>query len=144
MIQSSLQQNNQALRADWDENRKSLEDNIRKNVLANSDHIDRLVHKVSIGQQDEIRDFVSQLQSNNLKLIKDYLQLSNDSQKEYVQALLVDFSKFLQEQRQHDLQYVQTNMSTLQQNTEKFKRETEQILTSLISTGRTESSRSDQ
>jgi len=144
MIQSSLQQNNQALRAGWEEDRKSLEDNIRKNVLANSDHIDQLVHKVSIGQQDEIRDFVSQLQSNNLKLIKDYLQLSNDSQKEYVQALLVDFSKYLQEQRQQDLQYVQTNMSTLQQNTEKFKRDTEQILTSLISNGRTESLRSDQ
>ncbi len=144
MIQSSLQQNNEALRAGWDEDRKNLEDNIRKNVLANSDHIERLVHKVSIGQQEEIKDFVSQLQANNLTLIKNYLQLSNEGQKEYVQALLVDFSKYLQEQRRQDLQYVQTNMNTLQQNSEQFKKETQQILTSLINTGRTESLRSDQ
>lgn len=144
MIQSSVAQNNQALRATWEDDRKNLEDNIRKNVLSNSERIDQLVRKVSIGQQEKIRDFVSQLQADNLKLIKDYLQLSSEGQKEYVQSLLVDFSKYLQEQRRQDLQYVQTNMSNLQQNTEQFKKETEQILTSLINTGRAESLRSDQ
>lgn len=144
MIHTSLQRNNEVLRAGWDEDRKNLEDNIRKNVLASSEHIDRLVHKVSIGQQEEIKDFVNQLQANNLTLIRNYLQLSNESQKEYVQALLVDFSKYLQEQRSQDLKYVQTNMNTLQQNTEQFKKETQQILTSLINTGRAESLRSDQ
>ncbi len=140
LIQASLQQNNLAMKASWEEDRKNLEDNIRKNVLSNSERIDQLVTKVSLGQQEKIRDFVSQLQSDNLKLIKDYLQLSSEGQKEYVQTLLVDFSKYLQEQRRQDLQYVQTNMTNLQQNTEQFKKETEQILTSLINTGRSDRS----
>ncbi len=142
MIQASLQQNNAAVQTAWEQDRKNLEENIRKNVLSSSERIDALVRNVSIGQQEKIREFVGQLQADNLKLMKDYLQLSADGQKEYVQALLVDFSKYLQEQRRQDMQYVQANMSNLQQNTEQFKKDTEQILTTLISTGKTETQRS--
>ncbi|MBL7846185.1 MAG: hypothetical protein JNL40_01860 [Cyclobacteriaceae bacterium] len=142
MIQASLQQNNAAVQTAWEQDRKNLEENIRKNVLSSSEKIDALVRNVSIGQQEKIREFVGQLQADNLKLMKDYLQLSADGQKEYVQALLVDFSKYLQEQRRQDMQYVQANMSNLQQNTEQFKKDTEQILTSLISSGKTETQRS--
>lgn len=142
MIQQSLRKNNEVLQATWTEDRKNLEDNIRKNVLSNSERIDQLVRNVSLGQQEQIREFVSQLQANNLKTIQDYLQLSAQGQKEYVETLLVDFSKYLQEQRRQDLQYVQTSMSNMQQNTEQFKKETEQILTSLIGTSRSGSERS--
>lgn len=142
MIQASLKQNNEVIRTAWDEDRKNLEDNIRKNVLSNSERIDRLVRNVSTGQQEQIREFVSQLHANNLKTMQDYLQLSAQGQKEYVETLLVDFSKYLQDQRRQDIQYFQASMSNMQENTEQFKKETEQILTSLISTGRNESQRS--
>ncbi len=142
MIQQSLSKNNETLQASWSEDRKHLEDNIRKNVLSNSERIDQLVRNVSQGQQEQIREFVSQLQANNLKTMQDYLQLSAQGQKEYVETLLVDFSKYLQEQRRQDLQYVQTSMSNMQQNSEQFRKETEQILTSLIGTGRQENQRS--
>jgi len=39
----------------------------------------------------------------------------------------------LQEQRKQDLQYVQTKVNSLEKNNNQFKQETEQILTSLIS-----------
>lgn len=142
MIRQSLTQNNEALQASWTEDRKHLEDNIRKNVLSNSERIDQLVRNVSQGQQEQIREFVGQLQANNLKTMQDYLQLSAQGQKEYVETLLVDFSKYLQEQRRQDLQYFQASMSNMQQNTEQYRKETEELLTSLVGAGRKESQRS--
>jgi hypothetical protein len=99
MIKASLKENNTAVQTAWEQDRKNLEEDIRKNVLANSEHIDQLVRNVSQGQQERIREFVSQLQAENLKTMKDYLQLTAQGQKEYVQTLLVDFSKYLQDQR---------------------------------------------
>lgn len=144
MIQASLEQNNATMRAAWTEDRKDLEDNIRKNVLTNSEKIDQLVRNVSLGQQQQIREFVSQLHSENLQRVQDYLQLSAQSQKAYVETLLVDFSKYLDQQRQADLRNVQTSLTNLQENTNQFKKDTEQILTSLINSGRSEGLRSSQ
>jgi len=47
---------------------------------------------------------------------------------------LVDFSKYLQQQRNDDLQVVQSRLNNLEQNTDVFKQETEQILSSIITT----------
>lgn len=142
MIQASLHKNNQDLQEGWSNDRKKLEDTIKRTINTSSGNINRLVAEASAGQQEQVRQFVGQLQTDNLKLMKDYLQLSAEGQKQYVETLLVDFSKYLQEQRKQDLQFVQSSMTNMQQNTEQFKKETEQILTSLISTGRTENQRS--
>ncbi len=142
MINTSLQENNNSLKAGWADDRKQLEEEIKQDISASTERINQLVRKASGGQQEQVKQFVSQLQADNLKLMKDYLQLSAQGQKEYVETLLVDFSKYLQEQRKEDLQVVQSSMTNMQQNTEQFKKETEQILTSLISTGRTESQKS--
>ena len=82
--------------------------------------------------EDQVRIFVSGLQSDNLRLMKDYLKLSSTEQQKYVEGLLVDFSKYLQEQRNQDLALFQTRMSSIEKNTNQFKQETEQILTSII------------
>jgi len=99
----------------------------------NSRKMDVLTKTVSQASQDQVRSFVSNLQEQNLKLMKDYFQLSTADQKKYMESLLVDFSGYLQEQRKQDLQYVQTRVNSLEQNNNQFKQETEQILTSLIS-----------
>ncbi len=83
--------------------------------------------------QEQVKSFVAQLQTDNLKLMKDYIQLSSAGQKEYIENLLVDFSSYLQEQRKQDWQLVQTRVNTIEKNTDQFKQETEQLLTSLIS-----------
>lgn len=133
MIQSTLSRNNEVLQASWSEDRKGLEQSIRRNLNVNSAKIDRLVETASTASQEQVRNFVGQMQADNLKLMKDYLQLSSVGQKEYIETILVDFSKYLQEQRNQDLQFFQTRMSNIESNTNMFKQETEQILTSLIS-----------
>lgn len=142
MIQTSLAANSTALQEAWGDDRKRLEESIQKNIDYSSSRINRLVKEVSSGQQEQVRQFVGQLRTDNLKLMQDYMQLSAAGQKEYIETLLVDFSKYVQEQRRQDLQDVQTSMTSIQENTDQFKKETEQLLTSLI-TNRTDNQRSN-
>jgi len=133
MINTSLQQNNLAMQESWAETQKKLDESIVKNLASNSAKIDNLVKASSAASQQQIRDFVSTIQAENVQAVKSYFQLSSAEQKQYVESLLVDFAKYLQQQRNDDLQVVQTQLNSLQQNTNTFKQETEQILTSIIS-----------
>lgn len=141
MIQSSVASNNAALQTSWQQDRKSLEQSIQKNLHSNSLKLDQLMQTTSAASQEQVRSFVGQLQSDNLKLMKDYMQLSAKGQKEYVESLLVDFSKYLDEQRKQDLQFLQARVNKVEQNTDQFKQETEQILTSLITNTSTNNQR---
>jgi hypothetical protein len=132
MIQASLNNNNEAIKASWAEDRKALDAAIQKNLTANSNKIDRLMQTASAANQDQVRDFVGRMQTDNLKLMKEYMQLSASGQKQYMESLLLDFSTYLDDQRKQDLQFIQARVNKVEQNTDQFKLETEQILTSLI------------
>jgi hypothetical protein len=133
MINSSLTENNEVIAAGWEDNQRKINQSIKTSFAANSNKIDALMKVTSQASQDQVRTFVASLQEENLKLMKDYLKLSSTEQKTYVEALLVDFSKYLQEQRKQDFQVFQTRMSSIEKNTDQFKQETEQILASIIS-----------
>jgi uncharacterized protein (DUF1778 family) len=130
LIKTSLAKNNESLTAQWSEDQKKL---VQSVASLNSKEIDALVKNASQANQDQVRSFVSGLQEQNLKLMKDYLQMSSTDQKKYMESLLVDFSTYLQEQRKQDLMIVQSKVSNLEKNSNLFKQETEQILASLIS-----------
>ncbi len=134
MINTSLNENNIAMQSSWKETQKQLDASITKNLALNSGKVDKLVREASLASQDQIRQFVSGIQTENLQLVKDYFKLSANEQKQYIESLLVDFSKYLQQQRNDDLQLVQTRLNSLEQNTNVFKEETEQILSSIITT----------
>jgi len=133
MINTTLSQNNTDMQKSWAASQKQLDASVSKNLAASSVKIDRLVRESSAASQDQIRQFVSGIQAENAALVKNYFQLSATEQKEYIEGLLVDFAKYLQQQRNDDLQVVQTKLKSLEQNTDVFKQETEQILTSIIS-----------
>jgi hypothetical protein len=132
MINASLKDNNEQIKASWQEDRKALDAAIQKNLNSNSNKIDRLIQTASAANQDQVRDFVARMQTDNLKLMKDYMQLSASGQKQYMESLLVDFSNYLDEQRKQDLLFIQARVNKVEQNTDQFKLETEQILSSLI------------
>lgn len=134
MINASVERNNQSMQASFKETQSQLDASVNKSLALNSAKIDKLVREASVASQDQIREFVSGLQTENLQLVKNYFKLSADEQKQYIESMLVDFSKYLQQQRNDDLQLVQTRLNKLEQNTDVFKQETEQILTSIIST----------
>jgi hypothetical protein len=133
MIHTSLNNNNQVLQASWSEDRKMMEESVKKNLSTSPGKINELMKKASAANEDEVRRFVAQMQNDNLKLLKEYVQLSSAGQKQYIEGLLVDFAKYLQEQRNQDIEFFQTRMSTMEKNTDQLKQETEEILTSLVS-----------
>jgi translation initiation factor 2 gamma subunit (eIF-2gamma) len=96
MINSSLDKNNLTMQSSWKETQQKLDASITKNLAQNSNKIDKLVRDASAASQDQIRQFVSGMQTENLQLVKNYFKLSADEQKQYIESLLVDFSKYLQ------------------------------------------------
>src|SRR5437879_989593 len=74
MINHSLAKNNESLASQWSEEQKKLMQSVAN---LNSREIDALVKNASQASQDQVRSFVSGLQEQNLKLMKDYLQLSS-------------------------------------------------------------------
>ncbi|MGC3943335.1 MAG: hypothetical protein QM762_02170 [Chryseolinea sp.] len=132
MINDALAQNNAVMQVNWEATQKKLDASINHNLNLNSAKIDRLLKESSAASQDQIREFVAGMQTENLKVVKSYFQMNSTEQKKYVEGLLVDFSKYLQQQRNDDLQVVQTQLKSIEQNTDLFKQETEQILTSII------------
>lgn len=141
MIQSSLAKNNEVIAANWTEDQKRLSQSIRQNLAQNSRKIDELMKTASDASQEQVRGFVASLQTENLKLMKDYFQLSTADQKKYTESLLVDFSEYLKEQRKQDLMILQTRVNSIEKNTDQFKQETEQILANIISTPMNKSNR---
>src|SRR5258706_12811184 len=133
MIGSSLEKNNEFIAARWADNQRKMDESIRYRISLNSKKTEDMLKNASLASQEQIRSFVDGLQNENLRSMKDYLQLSSAEQKKYVESLLVDFSKYLQEQRNQDLTLFQTRMSSMERNTDQFKQETEQILSGIIS-----------
>ena len=115
------------------ESQQKLEQSISKNLVVNSDKMNDIVRQASSASKDQIQEYVSTLQADNMKLVKDYFTLTSGEQKQYIEGLLVDFAKYLQQQRRDDLQLVQMRLNNIEQNNTAFKQETEQILTSIIS-----------
>lgn len=134
MINESMQRNNKSIAATWADQQKEINQSIRQRMDLHSRKIDDMIKNASGVSQEQVQMFVAGLQKDNLRLMKDYLQLSSSEQKKYVESLLVDFSKYLQEQRNQDLNLFQTRMNSMEKNSDQFKQATEEILSSIIST----------
>lgn len=140
MINASLTQNNTEWKSSLAENREQIDASIRKSLASNNpsrERLDALVQEVATASKEQIQGYVVNLQNENMKMMQNYMQLTSTEQKDYMENLLVDFSKYLQQQRNDDLRLLQTKITDVEQNSNLFKAETEQILTSLISNGTT-------
>jgi GTPase SAR1 family protein len=143
MINVSMQDNNNVMLANWSEaQQKQLDESIRKNLAVNSTKINSLVQQASRASQDEIQRYVAGLQNQNHEMVKNYFQLTASEQQKYIEGLLVDFAKYMNQQRVNDLTTLQARLSGIEQNTTVFKQETEQILASIISNTSTPASAS--
>lgn len=134
MISTALNENNAVIQADWKQSQQKLNASIRKNLDRNSEKLDHLVREAATASREQVHQYVAGIQAQNMKMVKDYFTLTSAEQKKYIENLLVDFSGYLQQQRANDMQLVQTQLNSLKQNNDIFKQETEQILTSIITT----------
>ena len=134
MINASMMETRANMEASLHNTEEKLDASIRTNLALNSNRIDQLMKTASNASQDQIQSYVATMQAENLKMVKDYFQLTSTEQRQYIEDLLVDFSKYLQQQRQNDLLVVQSRLNNIENNTDLFRQETEQILASLLST----------
>ncbi|HET9054697.1 MAG TPA: hypothetical protein VFM90_11015 [Cyclobacteriaceae bacterium] len=133
MINNSVQSNNEVVQAGWSESQKKIDASIRKNMTLNSDKLQALVKEASKASEVQISGYVASLKNENQQLVKDYFKLTTNEQQKYIENLLVDFAKYMNQQRTSDLEAIQLRMVNMEQNTSLFKEETEQILASIIS-----------
>lgn len=134
MINQSLSQQNEAWTDQWSAAQHKLDESIRRTIASRSDEqLNKLMHQVSEASDEQIRQFALTLQADNARMIKDYLTLNSTDQRKYIEELLVDFARYLEQQNRNDLQVLQARLNSIEQNTDLFKYETEQILTSIIS-----------
>lgn len=136
MIDNSVANSQELLDQQWEERQKKLVASIAQNAEADPARIDALVKKAANASQEEIRAYALQLETKNLEMVKEYFDLSQAEQKKYIEELLVDFAKYLEQQQRDDMHVVQMRLRNLEQNTTVFRKETEQILANLISTVR--------
>jgi len=133
MIDLALTSHSQSLEQHLRKSQEKFDVSIQRNLAANSQKIDQLMREAATATQLQVQQYVAGLQEQNMAQVKDYFQLSSTEQKKYMENLLVDFAQYLQQQRANDLQLVQMQMQNIEENTNVFKQETEQILTGIIS-----------
>lgn len=132
MINQSLSQNNDFVNASWSETQSKMADALKQNTLFNSQKVNEISKTAASNSQEEIRQFMQSLREENSQALQEYIRLSSTDQKQYIETLLVDFNKYMQEQRSQDLDLVQTRITSLEEDNNLFKQEAGQILTSLI------------
>ncbi|HEY8510924.1 MAG TPA: hypothetical protein VIL31_03125 [Cyclobacteriaceae bacterium] len=133
IVDAKLAENNATLQSEWRKSQEAFATTMSESLKESSSRIDQLVMKAASASEKQISDYVSTLQAENLQMIKDYYKMTSEEQRQQLEELLVDFAKYLQQQREDDLMILQARLNDLQQNTDMYRQETEQILASLIS-----------
>jgi len=84
--------------------------------------------------QNELDVFLTQVRNNNLKVLQSYLESSSVQQQDYFQAVLREFSTYVENQREEDLRLIRRSLVELQENQQAQKAETDQILANILTT----------
>jgi hypothetical protein len=133
LINASLARNNEYVQASWSESQNRLNEALNKNTALTSQRLNEISKTAASASQEEIRQFMERLRNENSQAMQDYIRLSSNDQRLYIENLLVDFTKYMQEQRNSDLNMVNARIATLEEDNTVFREEAGQILTSLIS-----------
>ena len=127
-----------AARIDWEKELDGTENTFQQQFAAHKSTQEEQISHLS--QQDksltdeQILNFVAQMKDENKQQIANLFNATLQEQDKYVQQVLSEFAKYLNEQRQEDLKMIQANFMELRSNTDERQYETEKILTSIITT----------
>lgn len=133
MIDESMVRNNEFVKLTLNESQNRWYDALAQSNSKNASRMSEISKTAVADTQDQIRQFLEGVRTENNQIVQDYLRLSANDQKQFIENLLVDFSQYMQEQRKSDFSLVNTRLANLEQENSQFKEEASQILTSLIS-----------
>lgn len=90
-------------------------------------------HRGFVEMDDEqVLQFIGQLQAENKKMMQNFYQVSAEEQKTYLRNILLEYSDYLDRQRQEDIQFIQANLRDIRSNSELKQEETDKILANII------------
>jgi hypothetical protein len=138
MINNALHKNNEFVQASWDDSQSRVKADLINNTTLTTQKINEINQAAALESQEQIRRFMQNLQGENNRALQEYIRLSSNDQKQYIESLLVDFSKYMQEQRNQDLNIMNARLNTLEEDNTLFRQEASQIITSLISNNNSE------
>lgn len=81
---------------------------------------------------EQLQQYTTALYVENARLLREFISLSAREQQQAIEEMLMDFSQYINQQRQNDLQSVYSRINALEQNTELYKQETDQLLTGIM------------
>lgn len=81
---------------------------------------------------EQLKQYTSALYAENARLLREFINLSAREQQQAIEEMLIDFNAYLNQQRQNDLQNLYSRLNALEQNTELYKQETDQLLTGIM------------
>ncbi|HLF34742.1 MAG TPA: hypothetical protein VI583_10905 [Cyclobacteriaceae bacterium] len=138
LIRNEVAGNNQALAGQLKASEASFRQVLNEHARMQEAEIRKLITSYTTAKNEEIDVFLAQLQKDNRNLVNEYMEQASARQQAYVQNLLVSFSDYLQQQRNQDLQRIQSSLVTLKESQDQQKLRTSEILTSIITTMNTQ------
>jgi len=91
------------------------------------------ISRISADNAKQLSSLALSLQTDNLNFLDKYMTQSNSNQQRLIEGMLIDFSNYLEDQREEDLRSIEFSLKTLKQNQEISTQETNQVLASIIS-----------
>ena len=88
--------------------------------------------KATFVNQEQVREYVNQMNQENKKAIQALFELNKEEQEIYMKTLLTDFNRYIEKRREADLEMIDLYVTQLKQDTEVKQLETDQILASII------------
>lgn len=111
----------------------------QKLAEAKSDLITLANHETPVElDQQLLNKYIQRLRQYNAETMAGLLEESELEQRRYTDQVVQDFAIFLDLQRQDDMELIQSRIQNISEDTERFNRQTGQILTSLLSTDETQ------
>lgn len=83
-------------------------------------------------QKQALNNYALQLETKSAETLDEYFQNASINQRAYMEGVLVDFTKYMDEQRLQDRQFYLNNLVDLKYAADVQQQETEQILTSIM------------
>jgi len=90
------------------------------------------VDEMMVEQKQQLNNYALQLETKSAETLDEYFQNTSINQRAYMEGVLVDFTKYMDEQRLQDRQFYLNNLVDLKYAADVQQQETEQILTSIM------------
>jgi len=126
------QSNAQVIEAKLDEYFEEQEKSYQNKWKALTNNMQAGLKKFTNEEKEALATYLDQIRSENIKNMDEYYLTNNTRQQEYIEGVLIDFTKYMDEQRLQDRQFYVDHLVDIKYNSELEQQETEQMLASII------------